>query len=548
MSRPGRLALLVLLLPGAAACAAGPGAPPPPTLGRGVVLISLDTVSAQHLSLYGYGRDTTPFLRSLASRGTVFDHAFVQLPGTLPSHMSIFTGLYPEQHDVFPPDAVLAPDIRTLPEVFRAGGFRTIGHTEGGYVSGRFGFARGFDEWNDVRDILWRHRDHVFARGLRSLAALQPGERFFVFLHTYAAHDPYTPPPECKGLFWSGDPPPGAKLSASAVLTEHNSGLAPLDPAVVDYYRAMYDAEIRCLDAELEKFFAALAELGLAEGVTIVVTADHGEEFLEHGGMAHEQTYHESLHVPLLVVAPGAPPGHRVRQVVQSVDIAPTLYALAGLTPPPGLPGRSLVPLLTGEDGTGGEAYSRSISGVRSLYALGPDGLLHLVSPKAATPAAAVDVASALRRWVPPGALRLEAQSYLEPASLAVEVDGAAVLSVELRPDAWSPVEVPVPDDGRSHLLRLSSPTCVTVPASLEHDRRRCVSFRVSGLPTPRSELYRADVDHLEATDRGLDLAGQRTALERRLEAHRYEPVSTAGEQPLEPEVEDQLRALGYLQ
>ena len=101
------------------------------------ILISIDTLRADHLGAYGYARPTSPFLDSLAARGTLFENAVVQLPGTLPSHMSIFTGLYPGEHGVYPPEAVLSPRVATLPEVFRAAGLRTGGHTEGGYMEGR---------------------------------------------------------------------------------------------------------------------------------------------------------------------------------------------------------------------------------------------------------------------------------------------------------------------------------------------------------------------------------------------------------------------------
>ena len=114
--------------------------------------------------------------------------------------MSIFTGLYPEQHGMRGRDAVLASDIATLPEVFRSGGFRTGGFTEGGYVSGYHGFARGFETFSDERVLVWSRGDHVFKKGLRYLEGLGREEKFFLFLHTYAVHHPYTPPKECKTM------------------------------------------------------------------------------------------------------------------------------------------------------------------------------------------------------------------------------------------------------------------------------------------------------------------------------------------------------------
>ena len=546
-----RLTLALAMVPLLASCAGGGN--PPVTLGpsQGYILISLDTVSAEHLSLYGYERPTSPFLDGLASRGVVFDNAYVQLPGTLPSHMSMFTGLYPDQHDVFPPDAVLAEGIPTLPELFKKAGFRTIGHTDGGYVSGRFGFSRGFDLFDDRRIILWGGGDHTFARGLASLRDLAPEERFFLFVHTYAAHDPYNPPRQCRDLFWSGPPPEGAELSASAVLRAHNTGVAPLSPEVVAYYASQYDAEIRCLDDEIGRFFAGLEGLGLADRVTVVITADHGEEFLQHGKVAHEQVYHENLHVPLVAVLPGVPGGRRVSQVVQSIDLAPTFCELAGLTLPAGLPGRSLVPHLLGQgaDG-GGEAFSKAMSGERSLYSLGPDGLLHLVSIDHGPDARQhpVGVARSLQLWVPSGDLPLKAQAFLQPTTMRVEVDGVEVVKVPLVPDGWTEQVVQVPADGRSHLLRVEADSCQPTPGTVEKGLDRCLSLLVWGLPSPRVELYRTDMDRREARDLSLDLDARRESLGQRLQGYRFEPLSKAAAAPLEQEVEGQLKALGYLQ
>src|ERR1700760_1606082 len=118
---------------------------PAPRATRGYILISIDTLRADHLGLYGYPRPTSPFLDSLARRATVFEEAYSQFPSTLVSHMSMLTGLYPREHGVLQPDAVLSPKVETLPEVFQRNGFHTAGFTEGGYVSGRYGFRRGFD-------------------------------------------------------------------------------------------------------------------------------------------------------------------------------------------------------------------------------------------------------------------------------------------------------------------------------------------------------------------------------------------------------------------
>ena len=178
------VAALVVLLTG---CTPESGT----TLPRGAILISVDPLRADRLGLYGHPRPTSPFLDELARQAVVFDNAIVQVPGTLPSHMSIFTGLFPGEHGVRPPDDSLSPAIPTLPEVFQSHGFRTAGFTEGGFVSGRFGFARGFEHFDDSAAKIPTDVEDTLARGIEFLSGLDRHERFFLLLHTYCVHDNY---------------------------------------------------------------------------------------------------------------------------------------------------------------------------------------------------------------------------------------------------------------------------------------------------------------------------------------------------------------------
>jgi arylsulfatase A-like enzyme len=344
------------------------------------ILISLDTLRADHLGAYGYSRPTSPFIDSLAARGTLFENAVVQLPGTLPSHMSIFTGLYPAEHAVYPPDAVLSRRLLTLPEVFRGNGFRTAGHAEGGYMEGHYGFARGFEEFtsetsvegSETRRKSWDAVRRTFGRGLEFLRRLDESAPFFLFLHSYAVHAPYDPPERYRSLYWPGSPPPGAQPADGPVFVAFNRGEGQITAEAREYYRALYDAQINATDDVVKDFFADLDELGLAQDVTVVLTSDHGEEFLEHGKMAHEQVYHECLHVPLLVLQPGQRQAQRVSALVRSIDIAPTLYDLAGLPEEarPRVSGRSLAPLIRGASPPRAqEAYAEAfVSRDRALY------------------------------------------------------------------------------------------------------------------------------------------------------------------------------------
>ena len=346
----------------------------------GVILISLDTLRADHLGLYGYDRPTSPFLDELATRAVVFDNAYAQFPSTLTSHMSMLTGLYPAEHGVYPPAGTLPAEVPLVAEILQSQGVHTAGHTEGGYMRGNFGFRRGFDEF-DARDRA--HHDsteRTFRRGKRFLRSLDPEDPFFLFLHTYAVHAPYEPPEPYRSDFWPGDPPADAFLPVPSNLVAADRDGRPQSQQALDYYRALYDAEIRHLDDVLRDFFDELASLGLDERTTVIITSDHGEEFRDHGRFNHDQLYAEVIRVPFLVVGPELEP-RRSPRVVELVDVAPTVLALAGLdpagaaaadsgaeAPPPSMSGTSLAEDLVREASYPKRlAYAEASSGRRAL-------------------------------------------------------------------------------------------------------------------------------------------------------------------------------------
>ncbi len=349
----------------------------PPT---GFILISIDTLRADRLGAYGYALDTSPFFDEFAEKGTLFERAIVQLPGTLPSHMSIFTGLYPAEHGVYPPDSVLAAEIPTLPEVFQAAGYRTAGFTEGGYVAGHYGFERGFDTFRAVNTGKPGAAGRTFDLVKDWIDTLEPGEKFFVFVHTYEVHDPYIPMEDYAESAWPGDPPEtwdptGANLTSASV------GKLPVTPEVVRYFSALYDAGIRYVDEVLRQFVEHVRAAELAPDTTVIITSDHGEEFFEHGSFVHRQVYNETLHVPLLVRRLGQRRGARVQQLVESVDIAPTLLELASLDDRMEPSGSSLVPLLGGDgSSTESEAFAEGMSvPTRTIYRSTDSGLYQLL-------------------------------------------------------------------------------------------------------------------------------------------------------------------------
>jgi hypothetical protein len=472
--------------------------------------------------------------------------------------MSIFTGLYPAEHGVYPPEAVLAAEIRTLPEVFRAQGFRTGGHVEGGYMAGRYGFARGFEEWTEDSPIEQREGQprhlpeavqRTFGRGLEFLKRARDDESFFLFLHTYSVHDPYEPPEPHRSLFWKGPPPAGAVPPTGTELLAVNEGRRTVEPKARDYYEALYDAQIRYTDDVLKDFFAGLSALGLPD-VTVIVTSDHGEEFLEHGMLVHQQVYQETVHVPLIVVGGGAKPGRRIPELVQTIDIAPTLYELAGLplSARPHLSGRSLAALLAGRSGAPGrEAYSEAfVSRDRALLRQQGDSLLKLVvvEPRGDEESGAWISRSVSFDTSEPR-LRLWVASYHVPREMTVEAGGARLAARPLAVEGgW--LEIELPPGGGERRVDLRSPSC-TVPKEVgEGPDTRCLSFRVKGHDLKRRELYDLSADPRETRELSRERVRPAGELFRRLQDYRWKPRVAPGSQPLDAEAEEQLRALGY--
>jgi arylsulfatase A-like enzyme len=295
-----------------------------------VLLVSLDTMRAASMSAYGAARATTPGLETeMVARGALFAQAIAPFPHTLPSHMSLFTSLYWHTHGVRGFMDTLGAERSTLPEVLRAAGYETAAFTEDGFLIPQSGFRRGFalyveNKSPDLHNPSGQIAD-TFARGERWLDehTTQP---FFLFLHTYQVHQPYVPPPAYRRYF--GD---------AAAIT---------DDAERD--RLLYEQEIRYADDEVRALLQHVERLGLTRRTLVVVLADHGEEFMEHGQRYHGyQLYDEVLHVPLLLRLPDViPAGLRVPAPVSLIDVAPTVLELLGLPPLAGAEGVSLVPLL----------------------------------------------------------------------------------------------------------------------------------------------------------------------------------------------------------
>jgi arylsulfatase A-like enzyme len=342
------------------------GAPPPASGAespRGVLLVTIDTLRADHLGAYGYERPTSPFLDSLAKRGTLFEHAFASAPMTAPSHASLFTGLYPPQHGVRINEQGFAPStgrhFRTLAEMLVAAGYKTAAFTGVGFLrSISQGFLTVDAGSGDYRR--YRQADATVTKALAWLALRKPGERYFVWLHLFDVHPPRRPPPEgAPSLVFSSR---AAALSfARAEIARHGvtEDVYPNLAALAREYAA-YDSEIAFADAQLRRLFDGMNASGHGDCLWIV-TADHGEGLGDHGWRDHVRyVYDEAVHVPLIVYQRGRFGGLRVKDLVRHVDVAPTLLELLGLPfEQPGFtpPGRSVLPLLEGRAMTPAVAF-----------------------------------------------------------------------------------------------------------------------------------------------------------------------------------------------
>lgn len=333
MGRPALLATLVL------ACAQAedvpaPEAPVPPGP-QNLLLISIDTLRADRVGAYGYERPTTPNLDRVAAEGVVFEQAWSQSPWTLPSHASLLTGLYTRAHGLRDDDHRLGREIPVLAELLVEAGYRTAAFVNTPYLSPRTGLLRGFERYEQLERF-----DASVPAALDFLRSEDP-RPFFLLLHTMDVHSPYLPGEDQRRRFVR--PYDGELDGRTSTLLRVRRGF--LKPEAVDlrHLNDLYDAVIHEMDQRLAPLLAFLDESGLAATTLLIITSDHGEEFLEHGDVLHGRTvYEEMLRVPLLVRGPGVPRGLRVGAPTALVDVMPTMLRAAGVAPPPDLDGRDL--------------------------------------------------------------------------------------------------------------------------------------------------------------------------------------------------------------
>jgi len=310
-----------------------------------IFVLLIDALRADRVGWYGAGKGVSPFLDRMAERASVFRHAYAASSWTSPSVASLFTSRFPSQHGIETFSSVLDPSERTLAEELQAAGYATAAFNANVLINAGLGYGQGFETYQTYV-VPTKERasllDHDALEWLAAVKSARPASPVFLYMHYLDVHEPLLPPVaslQAVAERRSLSPRDAARLeelvathASMEFMDEHDQRLA----------EHLYDAELLALDHELEVFVGELERRGLLEDALLVITADHGEELLDHGGVGHGHTlYEELIHVPLLVKLP-----HQARRadfgdVVSLVDIAPTLVAAAGLPPPATFQGTS---------------------------------------------------------------------------------------------------------------------------------------------------------------------------------------------------------------
>src|SRR6202035_2818734 len=341
-----------------------PGVAPGPA--RNLIVICIDTLRADHVSAYGYSRQTTPFVDTLASNGTLFANAYAHSNWTVPATASLLTSLYPSEHGAGiagkvrllgenTPLLQIREGVETLAGRLRREGFRTGLFSANPYLFGRF------EEGFDAALVDRKNAAELTTAALRWLDH-RGNDRFFLYLQYMDLHHPVEPPPPFFNFFPVAEGgrrgPEHSGWSFGRIKDQHELD-DPLFRQFPAHRLALYDGALRFVDAEARRLYRELEKIGEARQTVVVITSDHGEEFWDHAlaehatakdprgywGVGHGHTmYEELLRVPLILRGPGIAP-RRVACPVRHVDVLPTLLDLLGLPRPTGIRGRRLAPL-----------------------------------------------------------------------------------------------------------------------------------------------------------------------------------------------------------
>lgn len=354
---------LGLLLAGLAACRPGGGPRPSaapavlPPSPLNVLLITIDTLRADHLSAYGYARPTSPRIDALAKEGTLFERAYTYWPKTRGSFVAMLTGRAPSGTGYSKTHPVLLDFNPTLASSLKGAGYETSALVDNPNVAAQLGYAKGFDHYLET----WKEKalatETMRARaitegGTAFLRAAQPRQPFLLWLHYVNPHAPYEPPPPFDTQFAPGAAERGPRL---AVVPGFHGGIAkqwarPGRDRLGDYV-SLYDGEIASVDLEVGRIIDALRASRVKDNTLVVLTSDHGESLGEHDYYFDhgENVFEPSLRIPLVVVHPGSPRGQRSAAFASTLDLVPTILDAVKVSWPPDLAGLSLLGVVEGK-------------------------------------------------------------------------------------------------------------------------------------------------------------------------------------------------------
>jgi len=344
--------IITLFLVIVSACSAQLNAPAEP---KNLVILSIDTLRADHLGAYGYSRSTSPHLDRFARSSVVFDQAVTVHVSTAPAHGTILTGEYPGGHGIQRNGMTLEPGVPTLAGILAKKGFVTGAFVSGWTLQRHTGLFRGFETYDDdlgpPRNGARRKGAETTDAAVNWLRQEVTAERnFFLFVHLFEPHWPYDPPAQDALRFL-----PGVYELTTISKPVHLNRLLSvnqLTPPEQQEYIARYDGEIVVADRLADRLFDELEKIGVAHNTVVIVLSDHGETLFEREWTMDHGTrpYEEQARVPLMLHIPGDPyAGQRVSDQVSLVDVVPTVLEIFGLESPPTLPGRSLLPLVRGK-------------------------------------------------------------------------------------------------------------------------------------------------------------------------------------------------------
>lgn len=342
------IVLITYLIVGLKSSTKSPKIPPPTSCppNCNVILISVDTLRADHLGIYGYEKQTSPNIDQFAKDAMVFENAFAQSSWTLPSHASMLTGKYSQKLDV----EVLSdrlPENSGIAEILKSNGYQTAAYTSGSFINEDHGFARGFDTFEENNS--WQDANILTQNAISWLTNNQQN-KFFLFLHYFHIHDPYSPKENSAG---SIDPNYTGSLKSFDIsqIVKLNKREITLPQSDLNHLKTLYDAELLELDKELGRIFDLLSETKLIDNSIIIITSDHGEEFGEHGiwGMHAYSLYDELIKVPFIIRVPTFNKPQRIPNLVELTDIVPTITSLLNIKSPLEFDGQNLLDIPSGK-------------------------------------------------------------------------------------------------------------------------------------------------------------------------------------------------------